>query len=597
MIEAIALTKVFKKPIEDLYNASKGGLKSIYQSWLAVDKLNEIVKGIESVGNIITIASRKPSSVSEIYFPAKIKIANSKATAFSADEIDKIFNKETRCAVITGTAGQGKSVFLRYLCVRELEINARLPLFIELRRIEEGKRLDKLIDQSLEILGLPSVLLSEARKLMFENGSIVLFLDGFDEVDRKFTLDTKDQIKRLCNSYPNIKIVISSRPGAFSGFLVDLSHSKEFEIQKLNAQDFRGFFEKIGVSNEITERLLKAIGGSSQKIKGLLSTPLMLTLLVLTCGNKQDLPATLPEFYDSLFNILASEHDETKPGYVRQKASSLSNAELELVFKAFCFASKEKYGRITLSHKDFSSALEIAMKLTGLKCTIDGFRTDITETICLMVKDGLDVTFTHKSIQEYYAASYIRSLDKDNLVERALIKISSKENILGWLNELDFLEDFGFSGYAIHVGIPHAERFLTRLAYPARNKYKVKSKNLNELLASLDMVLLINKSVERIWAVAWTAKRTSGELGRYECALFMAIRTALLAMTASARSNSRNNELIAIPLVKFMKENKSVHDMVFETAKKVAETAALTKHSLQEEHAKKEQSLFELLSG
>ena len=107
---------------------------------------------------------------------------------------------------------------------------------------------------------------------------------------------------------------------------------------------------------------------------------------------QQDLPDTLPEFYDSLFNLLSSMHDGTKPGYVRQKATSLSNQELEVLFRAFSFASKELVGRVSLNASQFEQSIQYAIKLTEIKCTTEGFRTDVTETVCLMAKKEMDTS-------------------------------------------------------------------------------------------------------------------------------------------------------------------------------------------------------------
>ena len=123
------------------------------------------------------------------------------------------------------------------------------------------------------------------------------YLDGYDEIKREYSLATRDQIQTLLSKYPKLEIILSSRPGALSHHLMDLARSNQFEIAPLVEADFKPFFIKIGVEVETSQRLLIAIGRSRVQIKNLLSTPLMLTLLVMTCGMKQELPDTLPEFF------------------------------------------------------------------------------------------------------------------------------------------------------------------------------------------------------------------------------------------------------------------------------------------------------------
>ncbi len=219
----------------------------------------------------------------------------------------------------------------------------------------------------------------------------------------------------------------------------DLPRIIQVEIAELNGEDFEPFPRKIGTEDVVVQRLVQAIEKSSTQVKQLLKTPLMMTLLVLTCGGKQHIPDTLPEFYDSLFRVLAIMHDETKPGYVREMATKLSYAELEQVFECFSFVSREKFDKTSLSPSQFDDTVRSAIAYANKTCTAEGFKTDVSETVCLMVREGIDTTFIHKSIQEYYTARFIKSLPDDETAKQAYDSITGMR-LVTWGAELRFLE-------------------------------------------------------------------------------------------------------------------------------------------------------------
>ncbi len=76
-------------------------------------------------------------------------------------------------------------------------------------------------------------------------------------------------------------------------------------IAPINPLDHSAFFVKIGAKEGKEEACICNNQKQSRNQKSAF-TLLMLTLLVMTCGAQQDLPDTLPEFYDSLFMFLAS---------------------------------------------------------------------------------------------------------------------------------------------------------------------------------------------------------------------------------------------------------------------------------------------------
>jgi NACHT domain len=590
IIETAAIVALLKKPFQELLESSKDGLKSYFQGWQTDAAIETLVVKIEEVEKLFTIASRNKSTISEIYYPAKIKEGRSTRVINRSTEL---LSTKSRCAVVLGTAGQGKSTFLRFLCVQDLKQGLKIPLYIELRKIDSETDLLGLIKKYLITLGFKIDFLDDALREMLDRGIIRLYLDGYDEIKREHALSTRDQIQTLLARHLRIEVVLSSRPGALSNHLMDLARSNQFEIAPLVEGDFEPFFQKIGVEIDTSKRLISAIKRSRVQIKNLLSTPLMLTLLVMTCGMKQDLPDTLPEFFDSLFNLLASTHDGVKPGFVRQRATGLSNSDLEKLFRAFCFISRESIGKVTLTSPQFEMSLKEAEKLTDLNCTTDGFRTDVTETICLMVKEGLDTTFAHKSIQEYYAASFIRHLDNEDLCKEIYTSLAGA-NLLSWINELRFLEDFDDAKYAKYFGIPQGEEFLKKFGYSP--KKKLLQKNVDDALKDLDIKVFVTSVSQKIFKVHYSNGNGKLSSNRYLIDLLHIISSELASLPAQASSTNVEDPLEFAKLNRLIKKYPSVKKAVSHACQRCTDDVWAKTQKMQIKNEKLNTSLLSIVA-
>jgi ABC-type glutathione transport system ATPase component len=133
-----AAARLVKKPFEEFYNSCAAGVKALARDWVAAGAVDQMVQTVEDLERIRTVVSRQVSTLSEIYYPAKL-INKSKTVV--AERVASIAPGKN--ILITGTAGQGKSVLMRYLAVQELRGGKRIPLFIELRRIDKSADLGK----------------------------------------------------------------------------------------------------------------------------------------------------------------------------------------------------------------------------------------------------------------------------------------------------------------------------------------------------------------------------------------------------------------------------------------------------------------------
>lgn len=415
-----------------------------------------------------TITFHGQVRLTDFYYPSKVVFPRTHKQNKQINRLSEI--SDSKNVLILGTAGQGKSTFLRYLCLQELELGERIPVFVELREIDESTNLQTLLIQNLSFLGVRGMT-DEIFSFFLDSGKFTFFLDGFDEVKREVSHTTQANIKTLFSTYPNSRWVVSSRPGNLGDHLAAVPDILVVKVAPLAPEDCEPFLEKLGVEDKARGRLLQSIKSSSAAIQNVLTTPLMLTLLNSTFGTCTVIPKTLHEFYENMFQVLVSKHDSTKPYYERQKATALTNADLQAAFSAFCFLSKDH--SVSLTDEQFATCAKGAAKLTGLTFTSEGLRTDLTDSVCLMVRDGIKTAFLHKSIQEFFAAYFLKSLGEPEKVSKLYEKIRI-ELWQSWQHELEFLEQIDRYRFIEYYRLPSIKEFLANIGYDQNSRYKVK---------------------------------------------------------------------------------------------------------------------------
>jgi hypothetical protein len=243
------------------------------------------------------------------------------------------------------------------------------------------------------------------------------------------------EIEDFVGEYENSRLIITSRPG------IGISSSPAFEVVRLSDLEGEEYISVINVTSadaEQSEELIKKIKTNNGGIKGLLLTPLLVTLLVIQYKSFEELPEQLSDFYDSLFQTLLKRHDGTKPGYNRKRKCKMNDIQYRQVFEVFCLLAKNETYR-KFKHVD---AYRIAVESLGdrkIKCDGEAFLSDIVGVTCLLVRDGEEYRFIHKSVQEYYSASCIKN-KPDVIIKNAYERLFSG-GVGRFHQELVFLEE------------------------------------------------------------------------------------------------------------------------------------------------------------
>lgn len=401
MIDLMQLFVVALEKISgDLYESAKGPIKEKILDIKSARRAKKIHEYYDSLNKIKTIYQpEKRVNLSEIYYPLPIEIGSDRVVLSSSDRLFE----NGKNILVEATAGHGKSIFMRHICITELTRGKYIPLFIQLRNLKDDEKLTDLILREFSALGFEQ----SERVLIYlsMHGKLLLLLDGYDEVPAVRKQSIYIEIELLMKKYQKSHLIISSRPNLGLRFSYHLECSKLSPLSK-NEQVA---FVKHMTDEEMCDPIVAAIK-SSNFISDVATTPLLLILLLISYRAESRVPDTLVEFYDLLFPTLLYRHDDTKVGYNREVSSKIGRYRLQEIFEAFSYLALEQ-GAVRFTSVQFFRILNEAKEYIEADIDdieIENIQKDIVKLTCLIVEDGHhEYSYIHRSVQEFYGASFI----------------------------------------------------------------------------------------------------------------------------------------------------------------------------------------------
>lgn len=340
----------------------------------------------------------------------------------STTDINNIIDTGNKI-VITGTGGSGKSLLMRHLFLNTIEKTDNIPVLIELRlfNLDENINLEERIFDYLVTNGF--TLDKEYFLYSLRNGAYIFFLDGFDEVNRDLVKLVSMQIRDFSTKYGKNKFLVTSRPiDEFIGW----NDFMEMRTMKLNKEQALSLTEKIEFDENIKEIFYRELKNKLyEKYKSFASNPLLLNIMLLTFNNHASIPDNLNDFYEQAFLTLFNMHDATKESYVRDIRTRLGCEEFKNLFSYICFKSyfKDEFEFTEPALRDHIKEAKDKFNINNF--IIDEYMEDLTISVCMIVKEGLNFRFSHRSFQEYFAARYTCKLEDE----------TQYRLLTGWINE------------------------------------------------------------------------------------------------------------------------------------------------------------------
>lgn len=342
--------------------------------------------------------------------------------------------------LIEGTGGSGKSMMMRYLFLNTANRGEYVPVLLELRKISKQSSgnisIMDLIYSCMKDFDVE--LPREQFEFSLQIGKYIFLMDGFDEVKESMALETAEQIQKFCSKYPNNPCIITTRPGRDTAPLETFTTVKSIPLTKLQAVELA---KKIWDEDEKTRefcRQLKYEIYENEKHREFAENPLLLTMMFLTFMRNNSLPDHLAEFYRQAFEALYSTHDSKNKGAYRRefKCANLDAPGFRRILSHFCFQSYFKQDYEFSEEKLLSYFDKSINKFGFTDISASNYFQDIKKVVCLLVKDGEEYKFAHRSFQAYFAACYTAEALNDEQQKKVLHEFVRAGN---WRKNKDYL--------------------------------------------------------------------------------------------------------------------------------------------------------------
>jgi len=382
-----------------------------------------------------------------IYFPLKLTKDRRKITI--PEDIGKLF-EESNYLTILGHAGSGKTMLMRHFFLSFLRTQTHIPVIVELRELNRypGSFYEYIATFvfNMKLAANASIL-----ERLLDSGEFVFFLDGYDELDLDTKQDRTSQICQFVDRFPHNYYMMTSRPEASAESLVRFEN---YHICPLSPKQVKGFVSQqinlIPDGKNMEEKIQDAIDRSDEGISAYLANPLLLSMFILTFGYHPTIPSKKTEFYFNVFDTLFTKHDTiTKGGgFTHDRACKLERYQYVDVLKWFSYRTyfKQNY---QFSRQLLDSELTDIRQRLGLSYNNDNMIYDLTVAISILLQDGLDYIFPHRSMQEYFAAQLIMSLPEEIRVRKVydnrVFMTSNNQNLWSLcmeVNEYEFKKNF-----------------------------------------------------------------------------------------------------------------------------------------------------------
>ena len=257
------------------------------------------------------------------------------------------------------------------------------------------------------------------------------------------------EIEDIACSKNNMRIIVTSRPQQ------SMKASNYFTVvtlDNLKGKEYAQVIGRLTAGQMWSKSLVDHIEKRAKHIKPLLCTPLMVTLLVLLYKSYQHLPGKLSEFYDALFQTLLQRHDGTKPGFTRQRSCQLDDTQYRNAFEAICILAKKKPKK-TYTTSDLYGITKEALCHCGLDANPSKYIDDIVKITCLILREGEEHRFIHKTVQEYHTACFVRN-KPDPWTKKFYATLLDSNVYEQWRQELAFLSEIDTYRYRKHFLLP-----------------------------------------------------------------------------------------------------------------------------------------------
>ena len=340
----------------------------------------------------------------------------------AVDEIQKL--------VVLGKPGAGKTTFMKYLamsCLSGRFHGELVPIFVTLKAYAEEREQPSLENyiltefQKREVSG-------DVVKRLLKGGKALILLDGLDEVKKESDRRVKQDIDKFSADWLKNRFVITCRIAARE---YQFGRFTEIEVADFDDQQIKTFVNNWFREKDESkaEQMLERLK-DNDPVKELATNPLLLTLLCLVFGERNNFPPKRSELYKEGLEVLMKKWDAKR------------NIEREIIYKHLSPQNKEDMlGQIAFNTfvkgEYFFRQEDLQRQIKDYICNLpeasadpDVLRLDselvlkaIEHHHGLLVERARNIySFSHLTFQEYFTA---REIERERHLEVLVQNISN----------------------------------------------------------------------------------------------------------------------------------------------------------------------------
>lgn len=409
--------------------------------------------------------------IKDVYCPLTVISTKNQKKYKITEDLNSDFLENKRL-LISDTGGMGKSTLMKWITLSLIENPSTIPILVELRKLNNS---NKILDEIFDLIDPIDKSFDKELIIKFlELGFFTIILDGFDEIPKDIQETITSELREFINKVPDNNFILTSRPeSALSSF----GDFQMFNIKPLEPKESFEVIKKYDSLNDIkyAPKLIEEIKTRMDQVKEFLTNPFLISLLYKTYTYNKDIPSKKTTFYEEVYSALFKHHDSSKDGYKRPKISKLDILDFRIILRHIAFETAKlkkviytELELLTFISNSKSKSLTINFKESE-------YLEDLLLTVPLFARDGAQIKWAHKSVQDYFAAEYITlHIKKEEMLRR--IYLSEKDN---YWNIIDFTYELEPKLFRKVILYPLLKEFVHHIENSYSNCSKIKNADLH----------------------------------------------------------------------------------------------------------------------
>ncbi len=382
----------------------------------------------------------KPLEMRKVFVPLKVG-GTSDGDLILADKAIIKYNR----LLIRGIPGAGKSILLKYLTLSwadgklNQDLSSNVPVLLELHRLNSPnlnqEYLQKQLVDVFDRNDFPNAQRFVGQGL--KKGTLMLFLDGLDEVNSNIRPQAIKEIKDLLYKFDKCPVVITCRNAVYNDeFAEDIDQTLDIiDFTDQQIRRFLGAWKNQMPPEKSIEQLMQTLRERPQIIS-LARNPLLLTIIAyLYTDTPFVLPHSRAEFYEKLIEILLDPLDTVKNQQNQYKARDKRRV---LQFLALFIQDNATRNTTDPRSLDYSTVLaQIKQVLPSLNLNAEQAQAILKEIeersgLLVPIDHGERYQFAHLTLQEFFAAAALLDRGNDLVQKFRIDQVTWREVVKLW---------------------------------------------------------------------------------------------------------------------------------------------------------------------